>query len=102
MHEPFDAADAHGHHGIAELRITARDDEVAGPGQHQAAGDAFAVHFRDRGFCQIAPSPCDLQIDLLLARKAAMGIGFGEAAPISDRRKIYAGDVLAAGTQVMP
>ena len=102
MHEPFDAADAHGDHGIAEFRVVAGDDEVAGPGQHQAAGDAFAVHFRDRRLGEIAPAPRDLQIDFLLAREAAMGVGLGEAAPISDRRKIDAGGVLAAGAQIVP
>ena len=74
MHEPFDAADPHGDHGIAEFGVMTGDDEVAGPGQHQAAGDAFAVHFRDRRLGEIAPAPCDLQIDFLLAREAAMGV----------------------------
>jgi hypothetical protein len=102
MHEPFDAADAHGHHGIAEFRVMACDNEVAGPGQHQAAGDALAMNFRNRRLAQIAPAPRDLQIDFLLARKAAVGVGFGETAPISDRRKIRAGGVLGPRAQVMP
>ena len=101
MHEPFDAADAHRHNGIAELGVMARDDQVAGPGQHQPAGNALAVDFRDRRFCQIAPAPCDLQVDLLLARETAVGIGFGEAAPISDWREIDARLVLAGRPQIV-
>ena len=87
--------------GSQNSRVVAGDDEVAGPGQHQAAGDAFAVHFGDGRLGEVAPAPRDLQIDFLLARKAAMGVGFGKAAPISDRRKIHAGFILAAGAQVM-
>src|SRR3954452_5675060 len=101
MHEPFDAADTHGAHGIAELRIVAGDDEIAGPGQHQAAGDALAVNLCNCRLGEVAPAPRDLEIDLLLAGEAAMSIRFSEAAPISDRRKIYARFILAAGPQVM-
>ncbi len=81
MHEPFDAADAHRHHGIAELGIVAGDDQVAGPGQHQPAGDALAVHFRDGRLCQVAPAPGDLQVDLLLAREAAVGVRLRRSRP---------------------
>src|SRR3954453_2187333 len=88
MHEPFDAADTHGDHGIAELRVVAGDDEIAGPGQHQAARDAFAVHLCNGRLGEVAPAPRDLEIDFLLAREAAMSIWFSEAAPISDWRKI--------------
>src|SRR3954447_3753365 len=102
MHEPFDAAHAHGDHGIAELRIVTGDDEIAGPGQHQAAGDALAVHLRNCRLGEIAPAPRDLEIDLLLAREAAMGVWFSEAAPISDRRKIDTRNILAVGAQIMP
>ena len=44
--EEFDAADAHFHHGIAEFRIIRRDNNIAGPGQHQTTGDTFAGEFR--------------------------------------------------------
>jgi hypothetical protein len=84
--------------------VTAADifaDQVAGPGQHQAAGNAFAMDLRDRRFCQIAPTPSDLQVDFLLARKAAMGVGLGETAPISDGWKVEAGRVLARRPQIM-
>src|SRR5207237_200287 len=82
--------------------LRAGDNEVAGPSQHQAAGDALAVHFGDRRLGQVAPAPGDLQIDFLLAGKAAMGVGFGEAAPISDRRKIDASRILVARAQIVP
>src|SRR5262245_52974670 len=101
MDEPFDAAHTHGDDGIAELGIVACDNEIAGPGQHQATGDAFAVHFRDRRFRQIAPAAGDLQIDFLLARETAMSVGFGKTAPISERWKIYARGVLAAWAKIM-
>ncbi len=101
MDEPLDAADAHGDHGIAEFRVLAGDNEVAGPCQHQPAGDALAMHFRDHGLCQIAPAPRDLKVNLLLAREAAMGIGFGKTTPISDRRKIDAGGVFTSGAQIV-
>src|SRR5215470_12387095 len=101
MNEPFDAAHAHGNDGIAELGIVARHDEIAGPGQHQAAGDAFAMHFRDRRFSQIAPAAGDLQIDFLLAREAAMRVGLSKAAPISDWWKIDPRGILAAGAKIM-
>src|SRR5438132_11215702 len=102
MNEPFDAADPHGDHGVAEFRIAAGDDQVAGPGQHQSAGDAFAMDFGDGRFCQIAPAPGNLQVNFLLARKTAMGIGLGEPAPISNRWKINTGRVLAGGPQSWP
>ena len=88
--------------GIAEFRVAAGDDQIAGPGQHQSAGDAFAMDFGDGRLGEIAPAPGDLQINLLLARKAAMGVGLREAAPISDRRKIDAGCIFAGGPQIMP
>jgi hypothetical protein len=59
------------------------------------------MDFRDGGLCQIAPAPSNLQIDLLLARKTAMGVGLGKPAPISDRRKIHAGGVLDPGPQIV-
>src|SRR3954465_3915363 len=99
MHEPFDAADTHGDHGIAELRIVTRDDEIAGPGQHQDAGDALAVNLCNGRLGEVAPAPGDLEIDLLLAREAAMGVWFSKAAPISDRRKIDTRFILATGAQ---
>src|SRR5215510_10115082 len=101
MDEPFDTAHAHGDDGIAELGIVAGDNEIAGPGQHQATGDAFAVHFSDRRFREIAPAAGDLQIDFLLARETAMRVGFGKTAPISDWWKIDARGVLAAGAKIM-
>src|SRR3569833_2357814 len=101
MHEPFDATDAHRHDGVAELRIVAGDDEVAGPRQHQAAGNALAVHLGDEWLGEVAPAPRDLEIYLLLAREAAVGVCLGKAAPISNRRKINASGILAAGAQIM-
>src|SRR3954447_22717371 len=102
MNEPLDPANAHRDHGIAEFGVTAGDDEIARPGQHQSGGNAFAVNFRDHWLCKIAPAPRDLQIDLLLARKPAMSIGLAETTPASDRRKIHAGSVLRPGPQVVP
>src|SRR5439155_21356844 len=53
------------------------------------------------GFCQIAPAPGNLQVNFLLARKTAMGIGLGKPAPISNRWKINTGRVLAGGPQIV-
>ncbi len=101
VHEPFDAADAHGHHRIAELGIVAGDDQVAGPGEHQPAGDAAALNLGDGRLGEVAPAAGDLQVDFLLAGKAAVRVRLIEAAPPADRRKILAGLVLARGAQVM-
>jgi len=60
------------------------------------------MDFGDGRLGEIAPAPRDLQIDLLLARKAAMGVGLREAAPVSDRRKIDTGRILGRGPQVVP
>jgi len=60
------------------------------------------MHFRDHRFCQITPAPSDLQVNLLLARKPAMSIGFTKTAPASDRRKIDAGGVLGARAKIVP
>ena len=59
------------------------------------------MDFRDRRLGQIAPAPGDLKINLLLAREAAMGVGFGKPAPVSDRRKIHARGVLARWPQIV-
>src|SRR6476661_5123522 len=60
------------------------------------------MDFRDRRFCQIAPAPGDLQVNLLLAREAAVGLGFGESTPISDWWKIHAGLIFSGGAQIVP
>src|SRR5207249_1705518 len=100
--EPFDATNAHRDHRITKFRVTAGDDKVTGPCQHQTARDAFAMHFRDRRFRQITPASGDLQVNLLLAGKPAMSIGFAKTAPASDRRKIDAGGVLGARAKIVP
>ena len=48
MREVLDARDAHPHHRVGEERVVGGDDQVADPGQHQPAGDARALHHRDR------------------------------------------------------
>jgi len=57
------------------------------------------VHLGDGRLGQIAPAPGDLQVDFLLAGEAAMGVGFGKAAPISDRWKI---DAISANVRQVP
>jgi len=56
--------------------------------QAQASINPPAMHlreFRRWSAWRDCASAGDLQIDLLFARKAAMGVGFREAAPVSDR-----------------
>ena len=60
------------------------------------------MHFGDRRLGEIAPAPGDLQLDFLLAGEAAVRIGFGKAAPISDRRKIDTRGIFTAGAQIVP
>src|SRR5690606_1866204 len=82
--EKLDAADAHLQHRIAELRILARHDQITRPGQHQAAGDALALHLRDRRLRDVAPALGHTNVDLLLARHAPFGAVAVEAAPGAD------------------
>jgi hypothetical protein len=87
----FDAADAHFHHRIAEFRIIRGDDDVAGPGQHQAAGDAFALHGGDGRLGHVAPTLGHAEIDFALAGVAPLGAGRIKTAPGGDLGKILPG-----------
>ncbi len=51
----FDPADAHADDGIGEARVIGRDDQVAWPGEHEAGGNAGALHRCDRRLRKIAP-----------------------------------------------
>jgi hypothetical protein len=44
------------HGAVGELGIVARNDEVAGRGDHQAAHDAVALDLGDGGLGQVAPA----------------------------------------------
>ena len=58
----FDAADAHEHDRVGELRVVGGHDEVAGPAQQQAAGDAPALDRGDRRLRDVAPAQRVLEV----------------------------------------
>ncbi len=66
MGEVLDARYAHPDHGVGEEGVVGGHDEVTDPGQHQAAGDAGAVHHRDRRLRYLAPAPAHAEVYLHL------------------------------------
>ena len=62
-----DARYAHPDHRVGEKRVLRGDDQVAGPGQHQAASDAGALDHRDSGLGHFPPAPAHAEVDLHLA-----------------------------------
>ncbi|MDT4794019.1 hypothetical protein FQZ97_265560 [compost metagenome] len=91
MHEEFGAADAHADGVVHEPRVVRGDDQVARPGQHQATGDAFALHLRDGRLGNVAPALAQADVDLLLAGHLRLGAGATETAPGADRLPLVHG-----------
>ncbi|MNE41296.1 hypothetical protein D3C80_1353580 [compost metagenome] len=65
MGEEFDAADAHCHGVVHEQGVFAGHDQVARPHQHQAAGNALALHLGDGRLGNIAPALGKADVDFL-------------------------------------
>ena len=58
----LDAADAHEHDRVGELRIVGGDDQVARPAQQQPAGDAPTLDGGDRRLGHVAPAQGVLEV----------------------------------------
>ena len=75
MGEIFDAAHAHGDGVVLEKGVFGGDDEVAGPDEHETAGDALAVDLRNGGLGDGAPAFAEAEVELELARDDGFGAG---------------------------
>ena len=65
--------DAEGDNRVGEGGVLARDDEIARPDEHQAAGDHLSLDLRDRRPGKVAPPPAVAEEDLLLERHVLRG-----------------------------
>jgi hypothetical protein len=97
--EVFDAADAHLDDGVGEHGVVAGDNEVADPGEHEAAGDALALDLGDGGLGDVAPAAAHAEVDLLFDGHVAFGALFVELAPGADGG--VAGEGRAAAAEVV-
>ncbi|MNE46892.1 hypothetical protein D3C80_1412620 [compost metagenome] len=77
MGEELDAADAHRHGVVHEQRVFRSDDQVARPDQHQAAGDALALHLGDGRLGDVAPALGKADVDFLFTRHLRLDGGGG-------------------------
>ena len=93
----FDAADAHADDGIAELGVVGGDDEVAGPAEHETAGDGLAVDGGDGGLGDVTPALAQAEVELRLPPVAVGGalpvLGVVGAPPLG----LLAANVVAGG-----
>ncbi|MNN26237.1 hypothetical protein D3C81_1397380 [compost metagenome] len=65
MGEELDAADAHCYRVVHKQAIFTGHDQVARPHQHQAAGNALALHLGNGRFGDVAPALGKTDIDFL-------------------------------------
>ena len=71
--------------GSAKNASSEAIDQVAGPGEHQPAGDAGALHHGDRRLGQLAPAPAHADVDLGLAGEPAGAALVGGVVPPQGR-----------------
>ena len=91
MSEVLHARYPHPDDGVGEEGVLRGDDQVAHPGQHEAAGDARTLHHRDGGLRHLPPAPAHAEVDLHLAGVTGVGPRLAHVVPPQHRLAVERG-----------